>query len=507
MFIQVNLAIIIRLDMRYFRPFLYLFVISFCFTSCAEDYDDYPVTITEVNDFVWKGMNAYYLYKDDVSDLSNARFLSDTEYENYLNGFSDPEDLFYSLLYDRETVDRFSWITNDYIALEQQFNGESSTNGMEYGLVRLSSTGTIFGYVRYVMPNTDAEQKGVKRGDIFNRVDGEILYYNSSTDTNISLMQNTSYIIGMATYNNNGTETTDDDSVVSINSEISLVKSNYTEDPIYDQKILEVSGKKIGYLMYNGFTGTDSFDSQLNTAFGVFKSDGITDLVLDLRYNPGGSVSTATWLASMITGQFTGDVFVKEQWNSDWQAYFEANAPDALLNPFVDVMEKRSTSNSVTFSENINHLNLNKVYVITTNSTASASELIINGLTPYIDVVQVGDVTVGKYQASRTLYDSPTFSKSEVNPTHTYALQPLIFKSLNVNGKTDYFNGLDPDIFLKEDYGNLGVLGDVNEPLLAAALSDISGTSRMLFTTGTSELKELSNSKSFQPLPNAMYVD
>ncbi|MDW5289338.1 S41 family peptidase [Formosa sp. PL04] len=479
----------------------------FCFSSCAEDYDDYPVTATEINDFVWKGMNAYYLYKEDVSDLSDGRFATNSAYQSYLNEFSNPEDLFYNLLYNRETEDRFSWITDDYIALEQQFNGESLNHGMEYGLVKLKSSNTVFGFVRYILPVSDAERKGLKRGDIFNRVDGVALYYNSASDTNIGLMQGQSYSLGFATYNNNGTEKIDDDSVESINTEIALVKSNYTENPIYDQKILEVSGKKVGYLMYNGFTGTDTFDSQLNTVFGTFKSEGITGLVLDLRYNPGGSVSTATWLASMITGQFTGDVFVKEQWNSDWQTYFETNDPDALLNPFVDVMEKRNSSNSVTFSENLNHLNLNKVYVITTKSTASASELIINGLTPYINVVQVGDITVGKYQASRTLYDSPTFSKSEVNPTHTYALQPLIFKSLNADGKTDYFEGLDPDIFLKEDYGNLGVLGDVNEPLLAAALSNISGTGRKLFNTETSELKELSNSKSLQPLPNAMYVD
>ena len=488
--------------MQHFKPYFYLFLMLFCFTNCAEDYDDYPVTTSEINDFVWKGMNAYYLYKDDVSNLSDSRFATNSAYQSFLNDFSTPEDLFYSLLYNRSTEDRFSWITNDYIALEQQFNGQSESHGMEYGLVRLYSSSAVFGYVRYVLPNSDAEKKGLKRGDIFNRVDGVALYYNSASDTNIELMQGQSYSIGIATYDNHGTSSTVDDTVESIDKEVALIKSTYTENPIYDQQILEVGGNKIGYLMYNGFTGTDAFNSQLNAAFGSFKSEGITDLVLDFRYNPGGSVNTATWLASMITGQFTGEVFLKEQWNNDWQAYFESNDPDALLNPFVDAMEDSNSS-----SETLNHLKLNKVYVITTGSTASASELIINGLTPYIDVIQVGGTTVGKYQASRTLYDSPTFSKTQVNSKHTYALQPLIFKSLNAVGHTDYFDGLTPDIELKEDYGNLGVLGDVNEPLLAAALATISGTGRILYTAEVSELKELSNSKSFQPLPNAMYVD
>ncbi|CDF78811.1 carboxyl-terminal protease [Formosa agariphila KMM 3901] len=494
--------------MQHFKTILFLFALLLCFTDCAKDLDDYPVTTTDINDFVWKGMNTFYLYKDEVPNLSDARFLSETEYQNYLSDYSKPEDLFYSLLYNTDTEDRFSWITDDYIALEQQFSGESSTHGMEYGLVRLRSDNTaVFGYVRYVLPGTDAEFKGLKRGAIFNRVDGELLYYNSETDTNIGLMSGSSYTIGMASYNNQGTETKDDDTVESRDETINLVKSAYTENPIYDQEILQVNGQKVGYLMYNGFTGTDAFDSELNAVFGTFKNEGISDLILDFRYNPGGSVSTATWLASMVTGQFTGDVFVKEQWNSDWQSYFENNSPEDLLNPFVDVMEKRNSSNSVTFSETINHLNLNKVYVITTGSTASASELIINGLTPYINVVQVGGVTVGKYQASRTVYDSPTYSKSEVNPTHTYAMQPLIFKSLNADGYTDYFNGLTPDIQISEDYGNLGVLGDVNEPLLAAALSDISGTARKTYTSESTPLEVLSDSKSLQPLPNAMYVD
>ena len=493
--------------MQDLKPYLYLFVLLFCFTNCAKDEDDFPVTVSDINDFVWRGMNTYYLYKDNVPDLYDDRFASNEAYESYLNNYSSPEDLFYSLLYNTDTEDRFSWITDDYIALEQAFSGESTTHGMEYGLVKLGTADVVFGYVRYVLPGTDAELKGVKRGDIFNRVDGVSLYYNSSSDTNIDLLEADAYTIGMATYNNQGTVTTTDDMVESNTEEIALVKSTYTENPILDQRVIETSGKKIGYLMYNGFTGTDTFDSELNAAFGTFKSEGITDLVLDLRYNPGGSVSTATWLASMITGQFTGDVFVKEEWNSDWQTYFETNSPEDLLNPFVDIMEKTTTTNSVTFSESINHLNFSKVYVITSQSTASASELIINGLTPYIDVVQVGDVTVGKYQASRTLYDSPTFSKTEVNATHTYAMQPLIYKSSNANGNTDYFDGLDPDIYLKEDYGNLGELGDVSEPLLAAAISDITGTGRIMTTSETSNLKEVSHSKMLQPFPNSMYVD
>ncbi len=217
--------------------------------------------------------------------------------------------------------------------------------------------------------------------------------------------------------------------------------------------------------MYNGFTGI--FDEALNEAFVMFKSAGVTDLVVDLRYNPGGSTETAVDLGSMITGQFTGEVFYTEQWNSQIQAELEATQPESLIHRF---NQKISTGDAIT------SLGLNRVYVITTLSTASASELLINGLEPYIDVIQIGERTTGKFQASTTLYDSYNFRRnSDVNLGHTYAVQPLIYKTLNAAGRTDYLNGLQPDIEIPEDYFNLGILGDPEEPLLKAALNAILG--------------------------------
>ena len=116
---------------------------------------------------------------------------------------------------------------------------------------------------------------------------------------------------------------------------------------------------------------------------------------------------------------------------------------------------------------------MNKVIIITSRSSASASELVINCLKPYIDVIQVGATTYGKYQASVTLYDSPDFSLNGVNPSHNYALQPLVLKTLNSLGETDYYNGLDPDIIAYEDSSNLGIIGDLDEPLLSLALGQI----------------------------------
>ena len=200
-------------------------------------------------------------------------------------------------------------------------------------------------------------------------------------------------------------------------------------------------------------------------------------------------------LGSLITGQFDGDIFSTEQWNSDFQQVFENQNPEALINKFI------STYDGVP----LNSLNLSKVYILTTGRSASASELVINSLRPYIDVVQVGTTTTGKYQASTIVYDSKNFSREGVNQGHTYAMLPLIYKSLNAVGNTDYFNGLDPDIVINEQVRDMGVLGDENERLLAAAISDITGEGRFIHEKKSSDVQITYHSKDYIPSGLGMY--
>ena len=143
--------------------------------------------------------------------------------------------------------------------------------------------------------------------------------------------------------------------------------------------------------MYNGFTA--NFDDQLNDAFALFKSNNVQHLILDLRYNPGGSVNSAKLLSSMITGQFNGEIFSTEQWNIDNQSRFENSNPESLINRFTDKDDNTP----------LNSLNLQTVYIIALETSASASELVINCLDPYINVIHIGENTAGKYQASTTL--------------------------------------------------------------------------------------------------------
>ena len=477
--------------MQNYKALILLFIFSLSTVSCFEDNDDIGVTANEINDFVWKGMNLFYLYKDDVPELADDRFSGNTEYANYLNSFTSPFDLFESLIYDRETVDRFSWIVDDYLALEQQFQGNTITNGMEYALFAAPNSSTEgFGVIRLVLPDSPADNAGLKRGDIFYAIDDQRL-----TNNNLStLLSQDAYTLNLGFYNTQNTTDTTDDSIDPLNEDIPVGKVQYTEDPIFNTQIINVGGENVGYLMYNGFI--EGSESKLNTVFGEFKSNNVQHLVLDLRYNPGGRVNVETFLASMITGQYTGELFQKLIYNSTLQS----NNTDYNF------------TNKLDNGTSINSLGLDKLYVLTTGQSASASEGLINGLSPYIEIIQIGTNTTGKTQASRTIYDSPDFERSGANPNHTYAMQPLIANGVNKNDITVPGSGLTPSIGFEYEERplNFGVLGDVDEPMLALALADIeNSTSRAseIKSKSTKTFKLLMDSNDFNPLEGGMIID
>ncbi|WP_194852395.1 S41 family peptidase [Nonlabens antarcticus] len=472
--------------MRILKILLLLLATTPILQSCAEDNDDKIASDATIKNFIYRGMNAFYLYKPDVPVLADGRFSTVNDLVNYHAQFDRPEDFFESLIFDRSRTDRFSVIFTDYVALEQALSGQSLNNGLEFGLVGYANDASkVFGYVRYVLPNTSASGQGVSRGQIFNQIDG-IQMTRSNVRT---LLAQNSYTIGLADFNggdpiNNG-------------SSISLSKAQTQENPILLSKVIDLGSTKVGYLVYNSFLR--QFDEDLNAVFADFKAQGVTRLVLDLRYNGGGSVNTAIMLGSLIAGNPTTDVFSTEQWNPEIQQSFLENNPDQLINYF---------QNTTSSGSALNRLNLSKVHIITTQNSASASELVINSLDPYIDVVQVGGETAGKFQASITLYDSEDFQKSGANTSHRYAMQPLVFKSLNSVGKTDYFDGLVPDIEQREDFGNLGVLGDPSEPLLSLCLNEIAVNGSIKKQAPPNKpSREFMGSNTMKTLGNEMWKD
>ena len=476
-----------------------LAIVLLC-TSC-EKQKAYSIEST-VNDklhkFIWSGLNAYYLWQKEVPDLADDKFANLDDLYNYYRGYESPEAVFESLL--NRPTDRFSWIVEDYVALENSFQGINVSNGMEFGLVQYKNgSNNIYGYVRYVIPNSDAATKTVSRGMIFNNIDGSQLTIDNYQALLFSDTSN--YIVGFADYN--------DGNPVSNTTSVSLSKIEIQENPIAITKVFTEGTKKIGYLLYNQFAR--NYDGELNAAFASLKSENIDELIIDLRYNGGGSVSTATYLGGMITGQFTGQLYSQQVWNDKIKNAFSANS---FINNFTDEISNTDVNGTLILKENLNSLGLDKVYFITTYSTASASELVINSLSSYIDVKVVGKTTRGKQVGSITLYDSDNLQRNgnNLNPNHRYAMQPLVFEISNKDNK-NYPNGIVPGITLPgvelgEDYNNLGVLGDRSDPLLDRTLVYITtGAKSSNNESKTFEFNEIFNSKLATPAKDNMFMD
>jgi C-terminal processing protease CtpA/Prc len=375
-------------------------------------------------------MDTYYLWRDFMPSNINP----ETQ--------PDPALYFHELLYTPD--DRWSFITNDYQSLVDQLQGIGKTYGHEFKLFREAGSKQVFGIVEYVIENSPAESVGIKRGDIFNRINGILL---DTLNYRSLLFSNNPYTIGFADLI--------DEKIISNDHEIYLTPVVMQEDPILLDTIYYLEGRQIGYLVYNRFIS--SLNSDLNDVFSNFKTHGVTDLVLDLRYNPGGSVGTATLLASLIAPANVVNneqVFIKYIWNDIMERYWRDNEGDDSENLIIH------------FINTVQNISLNRLFVITSEGTASASELIINGLKPYMDVIMVGDTTHGKYTASITLHDE--------KKSYDWAIQPIVLKTANINNETDYKDGLFPDYLAEDDY--LSPLGSLDEDRLASAVSLITGT-------------------------------
>lgn len=470
---------------QFFRYTAFAAIVSLLsLTACQKDDDD-PVTkpeeADEINMFIYANMHDLYLWNENVPAITNTYYNTNEDSLNaFLNRYSDHEELFYDLL--DNNLDQFSWIVDDYEELEASFEGVTKSMGYNYWFVRYGSE-NVLGYVRYVVKGSPADKAGIKRGDLFYQYNGQQL-----TISNVdAFMSAESYTLAFATISNN--------TVVPSGKTASLTAVEITEDPIFLDTVYTVNNQKIGYLVYNSFIS--NYDTELNNVFGKFKSEGISKLILDMRYNTGGSVQSAIYLASMIYGPQTGKTFLKQQFNALVQKEIEDEVG-------ADYFNMNFASNIVNENNQpiaaINSLSMTNVYIITGRHTASASESIINGLDPYMNVVTVGDSTYGKYVGSITIYDYIDNNQTK-NPNHKWAMQPIVFKISNSLGVSDYVKGLAPKVRQEEDITNMSQLGDLNEPLLSTTVSMITGTaSKSARISSAARFKEI-------PLKNSLKTD
>ncbi|MEM8965001.1 MAG: S41 family peptidase [Bacteroidota bacterium] len=233
-----------------------------------------------------------------------------------------------------------------------------------------------------------------------------------------------------------------------------LTKETIGINTVLHHQVLDVGSVKVGYLVFNSFLAT-SID-ELKPVLKEFQEAEIDELILDLRYNGGGRVNVAEYLAANIVGN-------------------RANGRNFI--EFIYNEQQSQRNQEVTFNQAEYPLNLDRLITITSRSTASASELVINGLAPFMDVVIVGENTSGKPVGSFPFRYGG------------YAISPISFKIANDNGEGEYFRGFAPDAFVPDDLNHK--FGDPEELRLQEALYFIENG---LFLSGTAR-QEPSTSK------------
>ena len=399
-----------------------------------------------VNEWIKEWMDVVYLW--------NTRIPAQTDKTLF------PADYFESLLYTAE--DRFSYIAEDYAQLFDQLSGVQMEAGYDFTLLRESRENeNVVGIINYVKPHSPASSTELKRGDIFSTINNRQL--TLSNYQQLLGEMSAPHVLGI--WRDGALQP------------LSLTVTRYEENPVLLDSIYEIDGKTIAYLVFNFFSrdkGDDSYAylQELNAIFGKYKQANVDEVILDLRYNGGGQVSVAISLASMISNRGSSDVFSIDQYNSIVDAeYRRAFGADYNKTFFDDELIVRDAAGKTVSQNPINKLQgLNRLYVLTSSRTASASEMLINGLKPYMEVILVGEKTYGKNVGMWFIYETDTKKQKD----NRWGMLPIVVKIYNKDNKSDYTNGFEANV-KKDEYAEMPLLplGDTHELLLEAALEHI----------------------------------
>ncbi len=408
--------------------FLLILACLFLGISCEKDQNAPENNAYKVNKFIKEAMNDIYLWYKEMPDLNPESEI-------------DPKTFYKKLLY---TEDKWSYITDDATTLNNSFSGIETTFGYQLAFYKTGSNSNEYiAVVEYVNSNTPAAVAGIQRGDYFVRINNERI----NSENYLQLIYGSSIILTKAKLE--GRNIVESDETVSLESKI------LTINPVLFSRIIEQNGTKIGYLVYTSYVG--DLNHMLENALAEFKAANVTEVVLDLRFNGGGDEVASTYLCSSLAPKAEMDkksILIYNKWNDKYDAYWRQNN-------YTSRVERR-------FESVPSNLDLKRLFVLTSKNTASASELTIIGLMPYINVIKIGDTTYGKYTSMVLL-------QPEDKAISNWALLPIVAKYTNANGFTDFKDGLAPDYEVEDNLFPAVALGDVQEPLLAKALELIGG--------------------------------
>lgn len=384
---------------------LSLAVLASLWTRPAAEAQSTACTPLSQTSFVRNRMQEIYLWYRQLPDLDPAAYDSP---EAYLDAVRlRPLDNTFSYIQSRAVSDAFF--------SDSQFIGMGLSFAVIGGELR----------VLQVFADSPAEAAGLDRGSRVDVVNGQSVTSLLAADTLNDALGPSE--VGF-------TVTMTFETRAGLKREATLRKRLVTIPTVSLTRVFEVEGRRVGYVFFRNFVRPSV--AALDQAFSTLRDAGVSELVLDLRYNGGGLVDVAVHLASLIGGAPVRDQVFSETRHND-------------RNRRLNTIER--------FTAPLQSLSLQRVIVVATQSSASASELVINGLRPFLPVVVVGDRTYGKPVGQ---YVFPFCDK---------VLAPVSFSTVNAAGQGDYFDGLPADCPAGDDIGH--ALGDPNETSLATALS------------------------------------
>lgn len=390
-----------------------------------DDFERYNLT----DKTIYKILDSCYLWNETLPEFSN-------------NEARKPDEFFKSLL---SPVDKWSFIRDDYDKLNKELEGEPFTMG--YSPQFFNYKGKVMMVVEYVYRDSPAEKAGLRRGDIVSKIDGEEM----TTDNygKLYAKQKATYTIGI--YN---AETGLFDDARQITLEAAAIEA----DPSVYDTIINVNGKAVGYYVFTKFAYNQKYNEHINSIFDSFREAGVKDLIVDLRYNGGG----ITWVAQLLASN-TAPAEVVEGEEVMSRLVFNDN--------LTKVRNKNPENFLYRFFDSGHNADMENVYFLCSRGTASASEMLITALMPYMNVKIIGTNTRGKY-VGMFVFDRTVPGFTGLG---NWAILPITFKIANAEGYTDFDGGLQPNYYVEDDMMSGYQFGDLNDPMLAMAIDVIGG--------------------------------